>query len=76
MEKFVPYPKLSKKEKRKRDAARRDTWGSLNPVTRRGENAKVYDRTKAQSWKREIPDSVLFYINAAIAIFCLSEYNG
>ena len=33
MEKFIPYEKLSKKEKRKIDQARRQTWGELNPVT-------------------------------------------
>ena len=30
MEKFVPYEKLSKKEKRKMDLAKRQTWGELN----------------------------------------------
>ena len=28
MEKFIPYEKLSKKEKRKIDQARRQTWGA------------------------------------------------
>ena len=32
MEKFIPYEKLSKKEKRKIDQARRQTWGELNPL--------------------------------------------
>ena len=31
MEKFIPYEKLSKKEKRRRDAMQRGTWGVLNP---------------------------------------------
>ena len=35
MEKFIPYEKLSKKEKRKMDLAKRQTWGELNPVTRK-----------------------------------------
>ena len=46
MEKFIPYEKLSKREKRKLDAARRNTWGSLNPSTRRPENPKAYRRKK------------------------------
>ena len=33
MEKITPYEKLSKKEKRKVDQARRQTWGELNPIT-------------------------------------------
>ena len=53
MEKFIPYEKLSKKEKRKIDQARRQTWGELNPVTRKPENSKAYNRNKARDWKRE-----------------------
>ena len=55
MEKFIPYEKLSKKEKRKVDAMRRNTWGELNPVTRKSENSKAYNRKKSQDWKRELP---------------------
>ena len=53
MEKFIPYEKLSKKEKRKMDLAKRQTWGELNPVTRKPENSKAYNRNKARNWKRE-----------------------
>lgn len=55
MEKFIPYEKLSKKEKRKADQARRRTWGEINPVTRKPENSKAYNRRKSQDWKRELP---------------------
>ena len=48
MEKFIPYEKLSKKQKRVRDAARRGSWGGLSPVTRRAENPKAYKRKKAR----------------------------
>lgn len=50
MEKYIPYEKLSKKEQRKRDAKGRTTWGALNPVTRKPENSKAYDRQKARKW--------------------------
>ena len=53
MEKFIPYEKLSKKEKRKMDLAKRQIWGELNPVTRKPENSKAYNRNKARDWKRE-----------------------
>ena len=56
MEKFIPYEKLSKKEKRKMDLAKRQTWGELNPVTRKPENSKAYNRKRAQDWKKELPD--------------------
>ena len=55
MEKFIPYEKLSKKEKRKVDQARRQTWGELNPIPRKPENSKAYNRKKSQAWKRELP---------------------
>ena len=48
MEKFIPYEKLSKKKKRELDKARRGTWGSFDPVTRRPENPKAYNRRTAQ----------------------------
>ena len=54
MEKFIPYEKLSKKEKRKIDQARRQTWGELSPVTRKPENSKAYNRRRAQVWKEEL----------------------
>ena len=56
MEKFIPYEKLSKKEKRKMDLAKRQTWGDLNPVTRKPQNSKAYNRKRAQAWKKELPD--------------------
>ena len=59
MEKFIPYEKLSKKEKRKIDQARRQTWGELNPVTRKPENSNAYNRRKSQNWKRELPPTDL-----------------
>lgn len=57
MQKYIPYEKLSKKEKRKADARGRSTWGQLSPVTRKPENSKAYNRRKTQNWKRELPDS-------------------
>ena len=56
MEKFIPYEKLSKKEKRKIDQARRQTWGELNPVTRKPTNSKAYNRKRTQDWKKDLPD--------------------
>ena len=46
MKQFVPYEKLSKKQKREADRARRADWGNVNPVTRRVESAKLYNRKK------------------------------
>lgn len=53
MKKHVPFEKLSKKQQRKINAARRGSWGAVNPVTRKPENSKAYNRRKAQSWKTD-----------------------
>ena len=52
MEKFIPYEKLSKKEQQKMNKAKRGTWGELNPVTRKPQNSKAYNRKRAQAWKK------------------------
>lgn len=57
MEKFIPYGKLSKKEKRKRNNARRSTWGVFDPVTRKPQNSKAYNRSKARNWKRDVHET-------------------
>jgi len=54
MEKFIPYSKLSKKEKKKNNQAKRQTWGNLSPVTRTPANSKAYNRKKNQYWKNEL----------------------
>ena len=59
MEKFIPYEKLSKKEQKKINAARRGTWGSISPVTRKPTNSRAYDRKKAQNWKYDCSGSGL-----------------
>lgn len=59
MEKYIPYEKLSKKEQKKLNARKRGTWGDVNPVTRKPISSRAYNRTKAQSWKRD-PGSVPF----------------
>lgn len=44
MEKFIPYEKMSKKEKRKLDSAKRRDWNGLNPATRIAGKDKKYSR--------------------------------
>ena len=61
MEKMIPYGKLSKKEQRKLNQAKRQTWGTLNPVTRKPENSKAYNRKKAQRWKTDFSDAALSF---------------
>lgn len=49
MIKFVPYEKLSKKEKQKLNAIKRETWG-LNPTHRVHKQKKDYKRDKIISY--------------------------
>ena len=42
---FTPYEKMSKKQKKEYNKARRATW-DFKPVTRVKASAKVYDRKK------------------------------
>ena len=51
MEKFIPFEKLSKKKQKELNNKRRNTWGDLNPVTRKPANPKAYVRQKSRKWK-------------------------
>lgn len=57
MEKFIPYQKLSKKEKRKLDAMGRKNWGFMCPVTRKPANSRAYDRKKWKNRKDDLSGS-------------------
>ena len=48
MKEFVPYEKMSKKQKKEIDKARRAGWGDVIPVTKKIESAKAYNRKKHQ----------------------------
>ena len=56
MERFIPYEKLSKKEKKKLDQARRQTWGPLNPVTRNPESSRAYQRHRMNRQGRNLEE--------------------
>ena len=62
MKKFVEYEKLSKKQKREIDKARRATWGDVIPVTKRIESAKIYNRKKHQRRDWESGAGVFLYM--------------
>lgn len=54
-EKFVPYEKMSKKEKRKIDKQQRNDWGGCNPVTKQEPDEKGYRRHEKHR-KKELPE--------------------
>ena len=58
MEKFISKSKLSKKARKEKEVAQRNTWGDLNPMTRVIPNKKKYNRKKDkkamnQAWTSE-----------------------
>ena len=57
MTKFISYEKLSKKKKKEMDAKKRNTWNGLNPVTRKQENSRAYNRNKRKAQDRKSLDS-------------------
>ena len=46
MTKFIPYKKLSKRKRRELDSTQRQTWGTVNPVTRTVKDKRAYDRKR------------------------------
>lgn len=62
MEKFIPYEKLSKKAKRELDQKKRKSWNGINPVTRKPQNPKTYNRRKAQKYDDSYSVPFLFII--------------
>ena len=74
MEKYIPYEKLSKKEKRKINNKRRRTWGGINPITRKPENSKAYSRKKNQYWKDELSSAdsfLLLYLHSLMYLLII-----
>lgn len=53
MARTIPYEKLSKKQQKELDKARRGSWGAISPVTRRPDNPRAYKRRKAQRWEND-----------------------
>ena len=62
MDKFTPYEKLSKKNKRELNAKRRKTW-AFSPVTRKPANPKAYNRQKTRK-RIDDPESVSFVLSS------------
>jgi len=53
---FIPLEKQSKRKQKEYHAIQRRDWGNINPVTRKADNAKVYNRKKSkQRWSEYEP---------------------
>ena len=60
MDPNVPIGKMSKKKRKELYAARRGSWGDINPVTRRSEDPKAYNRKKTRNWSDDTSGTVFF----------------
>lgn len=61
MSDFVPRAKMNKRLRKKLDAQRRTLW-AVNPVTKKTESAKVYNRKKRSRYLDDNFDSGIFFI--------------
>ncbi|MDO4741495.1 MAG: hypothetical protein Q4A66_12580 [Eubacteriales bacterium] len=61
MQDFVPYEKLSKKQKKAVDRRARGTWGDVNPVTKKKESARIYNRKKHRLGREDSRAGVFFF---------------
>ena len=50
MQPFLPREKMSKRDKRALDEKKRVGWDGINPVTRKTENKKTYNRKRSPRW--------------------------
>jgi len=62
MEKHISYGKLPKKKRREINRQKRSIWLGINPVTRRPESSRAYNRRKEQGWKKD-SDPVFFALD-------------
>ncbi|MCL2031443.1 MAG: hypothetical protein FWG93_07840 [Oscillospiraceae bacterium] len=58
-QRYIPLEKRSKREQREFYAARRGSWGEINPVTKKPPNPKAYNRKK--SGQRHEPLSGFYF---------------
>jgi len=47
-QRYVPLDKQSKRKQKEHHAKQRGDWGSINPITRKIENGKAYNRKKSK----------------------------
>ena len=67
-ERFIPYEKLSKKEKKKIDSIRRGNWNGVDPVTKVVKSKKLYTR-KGRRNDKESFEPYFFCLSAPVFVF-------
>jgi hypothetical protein len=54
-QRYIPLEKRSKREQKAHFAARRGSWGGVNPVTRKPPAPNIYNRKKSGQWREHEP---------------------
>lgn len=68
MAKFIPKAKMSKKARKELAKQNRVTW-DVNPVTRKTENRKAYNRKRDSRERFDEPTGVFLYIEQSTVTF-------
>ena len=61
-QKFIPLEKLSKRKQKEHHAMQRRDWGNFNPITKKAENGKAYNRKKSKQRYCENEPCLDFFI--------------
>ena len=69
MEKFIPLNKQSKKAQKAYYAKQRKTWQGLDPVTKRVESKKTYNRAKQKALIQKSDECFLNWLDNVTALF-------
>ncbi len=57
---YVPLDKRSKKQQKEYHDKQRKDWNGVNPVTRKVESKKLYNRKKTGQWYQHEPSTGFF----------------
>ena len=59
---YIPLNKQSKRKQKEYNSVQRRDWGSINPITKKVESAKVYNRKKSKRRWCEHEPSLDFFV--------------
>ena len=71
-QKYVPLDKRSKKKQKEYNDMQRKSWGYFSPITRKTDNAKIYNRKKSEPWHEYPPGSD--FLLASFCQFCRKRF--
>ncbi len=61
MNSFIPREKLGKRARKAQDQRKRILWDNVNPVTRKTENKKRYNRKRSPRWYNDDSTGIFYF---------------